>query len=238
MRRKMGKKLQLFLVLVIVFSATVISLFNLFPVQKATSTVPAFSSVVLGETEYGSVTREGPYGNASSPNRIAYIVGVHPLENQAHNALVESVKSQDKSLKNCYYIYRINVTSDADNYDQGRANGQSLAYNYAVPDVKNSSIDLAIDVHSNEGNYQEKWFLFIPGQSEKAESIAYNIKNETNWLTVYSPPNPTSPSYVTLPLIQAGVPAIIYETYTYESVEQTQKHADEIVSIIDQLKMS
>lgn len=233
----MGKKLQLFLVLVVVFSSAVISSFYLFPVQKATSTVPVFSSVVLGETDYGTVTKEGPYGNASSPNRIAYIVGVHPLEYQAHNALVESVKSQNNSLKNCYYIYRINVTSDADNYDPGRANGQALAYNYVVPDVKNSSIDLAIDVHSNEGNYQEKWFLFIPGQSEKAESIAYAIKNETNWLTVYSPPNPTSPAYVTLPLIQAGIPAIIYETYTYESVEQTQKHADEIVSIIDQLKL-
>ena len=234
----MGTKLQLILALVIVFSATLISSFYLFPVQKANSTVPVFSSVVLGQTEYGTVTREGPYGNASSPNCIAYIVGVHPLEYQAHNALVESVKNQNNSLKNCYYIYRINVTSDADDYDQGRANGQQLAYNYVVPDVKNSSMDLVIDVHSNEGNYQERWFLFVPGQSEKAESIAYTIKNQTKWLTVYTPPNPTSPSYVTLPLIQAGVPAMIYETYTYESVEQTQEHADEIVSIIDQLKLS
>nr|WP_319374032.1 hypothetical protein [uncultured Methanobacterium sp.] len=234
----MGKKLQLFLLLVIVFIAALISSFYLFPVQKATSTVPVFSSVVLGQTGYGTVTREGPYGNTSSPNRIAYIVGVHPLEYQAHNAMVESVKNQNKSLKNCYYIYRVNVTQDADDYDKGRANGQALAYNYVVPDVKNSSIDLAVDVHSNEGNYQERWFFFVPGQSEKAESIAYTIKNGTNWLTVYSPPNPTSPAYVTLPLIQAGVPAIIYETYTYESVQQTQKHADEIVSLVDQLKFS
>lgn len=234
----MGKKLQLFLVLVIVFGAALISSFYLFPVQKATSTVPVFSSVVLGQTDYGTVTREGPYGNTSSPNRIAYIVGVHPLEYQAHNAMVESVKSKNKSLKNCYYIYRINVTQDADDYDQGRANGQSLAYNYMVPDVKNSSIDLAVDVHSNEGNYQERWFLFVPGQSGKAESIAYTLKNGTSWLTVYSPPNPTSPAYVTLPLIQAGVPAIIYETYTYESVQQTQKHADEMVLLVDQLKLS
>lgn len=238
MRLKMGKRLQLFLVLGIVFCAAAISSFYLFPIQKATSTVPVFSSVVLGENEYGTVTREGPYGNASSPNRIAYIVGVHPLEYQAHNALVEALENQDKSLKNCYYVYKVNVTSDADDYDQGRANGQQLAYNYAVPYVKNSSMDLVVDVHSNEGNYQEKWFLFVPGQSEKAESIAYTIKNETNWLTVYSPPNPTSPAYVTIPLIQAGIPAIIYETYTYESVEQTQKHAGEIVSIIDQLKLS
>ncbi|MFA0834908.1 MAG: hypothetical protein ACC609_12985 [Methanobacterium formicicum] len=234
----MGKKLQLFLLLVVLFGVVLISSFYLFPVQKNTSTVPVFSSVVLGETEYGTVTRDGPYGNASSGNRIAYIVGVHPLEYQAHDALVESVKNQNKSLKNCYYIYRVNVTQGADDYDHGRANGQALAYTYVVPDVKNSSIDLAIDVHSNEGNYQEKWFLFIPGPSEKAESIAHTIKNGTNWLTVYSPPNPTSPAYVTIPLIQAGIPAIIYETYTYESVQQSQKHADEIVTLVDQLKLN
>jgi len=232
------RKLQLFLIVVVVFSIATVSSFFLFPVLKVNSTAPTFSSVVLGENEYGTVNRDGPYGNTSSPHRIAYVVGVHPLEYQAHQALVEAVKSQDKSLENCYYIYRINVTQNADDYDKGRANGQALAYKYAVPDIKNSSIDLVMDVHSNEGNYQEKWFLFIPGQSQKAETIAYKIKNQTSWLKVYSPPNPTSPAYVTIPLIQSGIPAMIYETYTYESVEQTQKQAKEMVLLVDRLEFN
>lgn len=221
-----------------VFSVTAISAFYLYPTPKVSSSTPTFSSVVLGQTEFGTVTREGPYGNPNSPNRIVYIVGVHPLEYQAHNAIFETIKNQNKSLENCYYIYQIEVTQDKDNYNKGRANGQSLANTIAVPDIEKMSIKLVIDVHSNEGNYQEKRFLFIPMDSEKSEKIAGEIKNQTNWLTIYSPPNPTSPSYITIPLIKSGIPSMIYETYTYESINQTQKQAQEITSIVDNLKFS
>lgn len=234
----MRKYLKLFILLVMVFSVTAISAFYLYPTPKVSSSTPTFSSVVLGQTEYGTVTREGPYGNPNSPNRVVYIVGVHPLEYQAHNAIFETIKNQNKSLENCYYIYKINITQDKDNYNKGRANGQSLANTIAVPDIKKMSIKLVIDVHSNEGNYQEKRFLFIPMDSEKSEKIAVEIKNQTNWLTIYSPPDPTSPSYITIPLIKSGIPSMIYETYTYESINQTQKQAQEITSIIDNLKFS
>lgn len=230
------RKFQLFLIGIVVFSIAMVSSFFFFPVQKVNSTFPTFSSVVLGENEYGTVTRDGPYGNTSSPLRMAYVVGVHPLEYQAHQAMEEAVKNQDRSLEKCYYIYRINVTQNPQDYDKGRVNGQKLANQYALPDIKTSSISLVMDVHSNEGNYQEKWFLFVPGQSQKAENIAYKIKNQTSWLKVYSPPNPTSPAYVTIPLIQSGIPAMIYETYTYESVEKTQKKAREIVYLVDRLE--
>ncbi|AUB59876.1 hypothetical protein DSECCO2_390820 [anaerobic digester metagenome] len=234
----MRKYLKLLIILVLVFSGTFISSFYLYPSQNTNSTPPSFSSVVLGQTEYGTVTRYGPYGNASSPNCIAYVVGVHPLEYQSHDAIVETIKTSDKSLKNCYYIYKINVTQNPDNYNKGRTNGQNLANKYAIPNIKNNSIKLVIDVHSNEGNYKVRKFLFIPASSEKALKIAGEIKNKTNWLTIYSPPEPTSPSYVTIPLIQAGIPAMIYETYTYESVEQTRKQSIELVSIIDNLKLN
>ncbi|CEL25696.1 hypothetical protein [Methanobacterium formicicum] len=236
----MGRKLQLILVLILVFGAAVLSSFYLFPLPslEKNSTATTYSRVVLGETEYGTVTREGPYGNPRSPYKIAYVVGVHPLEYQAHLALKEALKNRNHTLNYCYYIYQVNVTQNADNYDQGRANGQSLAFNYVVPDIKNSSPDLVIDVHSNEGHYQEKWFLFVPGQFSRAESIAQQIKSHVSWLKVYSPPNPTSPAYVTLPLIQAGIPSMIYETYTYQSQNQTQKQANEMVSVVDQLKLS
>lgn len=234
----MSKYLKLFILLAMVFSVTAISAFYLYPTPKVSSSTPTFSSVVLGQTEFGTVTREGPYGNPNSPNRIVYIVGVHPLEYQAHNAIFETIKNQNKSLENCYYIYQIEVTQDKDNYNKGRANGQSLANTIAVPDIEKMSIKLVIDVHSNEGNYQEKRFLFIPMDSEKSEKIAGEIKNQTNWLTIYSPPNPTSPSYITIPLIKSGIPSMIYETYTYESINQTQKQAQEITSIVDNLKFS
>ncbi|BDZ68282.1 hypothetical protein [Methanobacterium ferruginis] len=235
----MEEKVKLLIFLVFLFIASAFSSFYLYsiiypPQDTSTST---FSSVVLGEADYGTVIREGPYGNADSPHRIVYIVGVHPLEYQVHQALLEAVTSQNESLKNCYYIYRVNVTQDAEDYEKGRSHGQLLANNYVVPDIENMSIDLVIDVHSNEGNYQKTRFLFIPEYSEKSEMIALAIKNQTNWLTIYSPPNPTSPAYVTIPLIEAGIPSLIYETYTYESVNQTRTQTQELVSIVDNLSL-
>ncbi|BDZ71018.1 hypothetical protein [Methanobacterium petrolearium] len=165
---------------------------------------------------------------------------MHPLEYQSHNAIVESVINQNESLKNCYYIYRVNVTQNAEDYNKGRNNGQLLANQYVVPDIKNISMDLVIDVHSNEdnGGYQYTRFLYIPTKSEKAENAALQIKSQANWLVIYSPPSPTSPAYVTIPLIDAGIPSIIYETYTYESYNQTLKQAEEIVSVVDNLNLN
>lgn len=233
----MDKYLKVIIILALLILAGFISFFYFLNSEKNTQT-PQFSVVTLGQTEYGTVLRYGPYGNVSSPNRIAYIVGVHPLEYQAHDALALTIESKSKSLKNCYYIYRINVTQDPTDYNKGRSYGQQLASTYAVPDIENNSIKLAVDVHSNEGHYQQRWFLFVPASSEKAENIALQIKNQINWLTIYSPPDPTSPSYVTIPLIKAGIPSLIYETYTYESYEQTQKHAEEITTVIDKLNLS
>lgn len=227
---------KLFIFLVFLFLATAFSSFYLFnilyPPENAT-----FSSVVLGKAEYGTVIREGPYGNTDSPNRIVYIVGVHPLEYQVHQALLESVANSNESLKNCYYIYRVNVTQDAGDYEKSRSNGQLLANKYVVPDIKNMSIGLVIDIHSNEGNYQKTQFIFLPKYSEKSKSIALEIKNEISWLSIYSPPNPTSPAYVTIPLIEGGIPSLIYETNTYEPINQTRKQTQELVSVVDKLDL-
>jgi len=191
--------------------------------------------VVLGRTDYGVVIREGPYGDSSSPNKVVYIVGVHPLESQAHNGMVEAIKTLNDSLRKCYYIYRVNVTKDAYDYEKGRVYGELLANQYAVPDIKRISPKLVIDVHSNRGNYAVKRFLFVPYNSTEANRIANMIKNGTNWLTIYTPPSSSSATYVTIPLIKAGIPSIIYETYTYEPYNQTLKQALQITSIIDSL---
>jgi len=193
------------------------------------------NSVVIGKTDYGVVVREGPYGNSSSSNKVVFIVGVHPLESQAHNGMVEAIKTLNNSLRKCYYIYRVKVTKNASDYEKGRLNGELLANQFVVPDIKGMSPKLVIDVHSNKGSYAVKRFLFIPYNSTKANRIANMIKNRTNWLTIYTPPSSSSAAYVTIPLLKAGIPSIIYETYTYEPYNQTLKQALQIASIIDGL---
>jgi hypothetical protein len=235
MKRK-NITILLTIVLFFLFVATATVSFNLYP-SKATLENHSFSMEVLGSTSYGQVVKEGPYGNTSSNVKIAYIVGVHPLESQAHQAMVESITEHNNTLKYCYYIYRVNVTENADNYNIGRMNGQLLANKFVVPDIKNQKFQLVIDVHSNVGNWAETRFLFTPVNNSKAESIAMNIKNNLPWLTYYVPPDPTSPAYVTVPLINAGIPAIVYETYHNDSYETIKDHADEFLLTVDNLTL-
>ena len=89
MKRK-NITILLIIVLFFLFVATATISFNLYP-SKSTVENHSFSIEVLGSTSYGKVVKEGPYGNTSSKVKIAYIVGVHPLESQAHQAMVESI---------------------------------------------------------------------------------------------------------------------------------------------------
>ena len=221
-------------VLSMIFIITTIFSFLLYSNEKIiVSSSADTGNASLGATEYGNVEKLGPYGNTSSPVKIAYIVGVHPLEYKAHQALTESLISNSKSLKYCYYIYKINVTQDKDDYNKGRMNGQLLANKFVVSDIAKNNFNLAIDVHSNSGNWKENRFIFAPISGSASESYAKQIKNNLSWLTYYVPPNPTSTDYVTGPLIKAGVSAVIYETYNKESYDVTVEQAREFIGVVD-----
>ncbi|MCC7559747.1 MAG: hypothetical protein KO318_04875, partial [Methanobacterium sp.] len=198
--------------------------------------VKSWKSVTLqGNTDYGEVVKLGPYGNLMSPVKIAYIVGVHPIEQASHQAMMEAISNYDNSLKYCYYIYKVTVTRDAGNYEQGRMNGQLLANKFVVPDIINQKYKLAIDIHSNVGNWAYTRFVFSPISGTSSESFARTIKNGISWLSYFSPPSQTSPAYVTVPLIQSGIPAILYETYTYEDYGTTKTHANEFALKVDSM---
>ena len=62
-----------------------------------------------------------------------------------------------------------------------------------------------------------------------------NIKNKLPWLTYYVPPNPTSTVYVTTPLINAEIAALVYETFHNDSQETIKNHADEFLLVVDNL---
>ncbi|WP_281774333.1 hypothetical protein, partial [Methanobacterium formicicum] len=189
----------------------------------------------IGTTSYGNVVVLGAYGNLVSSVKIAYIVGVHPIEWASHQALIEAIEAYDNSLAYCYYIYKVSVTKDASNYEKGRMNGQLLANMFAVPEIKAKKYNMAIDIHSNVGNWAQNRFVFSPISGGSSESLAWTIKNRIGWLSYFFPPSQTSPQYVTIPLIQGGIPAIIYETYTYESYDVTRSHANDFVSVVDGL---
>ncbi len=204
--------------------------------SNTNSTTGGISTKILGSNDKGTVELIGAFGNTSSKIKIAYVIGLHPLEYAAHNALYNTIISKS-NLKYCYYIYRINVTKDSNDYDKGRMNGQLLAQEFVLPHIINNSYNLVIDVHSNQGtvggNYEETNFIFAPLNHTASKIIADSIISKIPELTYYYPSSQTSPQYLTNPLVQAGIPTILYETYMYENSSVTSNLINKLISTVD-----
>lgn len=218
-----------------IFISTLTASFYLYAPKNNTNITSNSNTSVIGSTDYGNVVKSGPYGNKNSNIKIAYIVGLHPIEKRAHEAIIEALKEHESSLRYCYYIYQVNVTKNADDYGKGRENGQLLARQYVVPDAVNQHFKLAVDVHENVGNWAENTFIFSPVSNGRAQIIGMEIINKLPWLTYYVPPNPTSPEYLTTPLNNKGVPSLVYEIYKEDSNQTIKNYANEFVTTVDGL---
>ena len=184
--------------------------------------------------------------NIGNPNgkRIAYVVGLHPLENQTHRTLVKLLPNMT-NLNNSYDIYIINVTEDIgyygdglDNYENpGRQNGQNLAYEYVYPEIIKGDYDLAIDVHSNIGAYPYKTFVFCPVREGLGQEYADDIANNCQNISYYAPETTTSGPFLTIPLNENGIPAFYYEEYSFAPQEAKDIHMMELILAVDNLNL-
>jgi hypothetical protein len=192
---------------------------------------------VLGNNSMGTVTREGPYGNISSPYKVAYILGQHPREVRSHKAVSEAVKNNSDSLKYCYYLYYINVTQDTYDFEEGRQNGQKLSKEFVVPDINQGNFTLAVDVHASNGASFDQPYVFVPIDNDTSLKMARNLTTSIKWLYYYELPDYSSPFYTTIPLIRNGTPSIIFEAYAEPSSIIGQQCL-EFVMAVDQLNLS
>lgn len=191
-------------------------------------------SVLIGNNSIGTVYKEGPYGNADSDVTIAYILGVHPREKGAHQLMEQAIKEKAGGLNYSYYLYKINVSGDSTGFESSRMNGQKLAQEYAVPDMINNNFTLAVDVHYSNGHWGVSRFMFTPRENNTlSNQIAHGICDKFEWMTYYVPPDPSSPAYVTEPLNEGNVSAVIYEAYTEDANNVTLEHDKEIIEFID-----
>ena len=176
----------------------------------------------------------GPFGNTSSDVKIAYVVGLHPQEKCVHDIFLNEF-SNKTNLKYCYYIYKINVTVNADDYEAGRMNGQFLARDYVLPDALDMNYSLVVDVHANWGNWDENQFVFSPVSGGNGEKLANKVLENCTFSTYYYPPNPTSHVYLTQPLNEAGVPAFFWEEYVKNTPEKMKMHINSLINTVDNL---
>lgn len=208
------------------------------PTAEAKIDSSSVNSQLLVKNDLGTVELLGPFGNTNSNIKIAYSIGMHPLESKAHKALFDAIIAKNSSLNYCYYIYKINV-SNYNTDDEGRMDGQLLAKDFLAPHIIKNNYDLFVDVHSNKGTvagtYEETDFLFAAAKDEKLEVFVNKILNKMPEIVYYFPEAQSSPLYITLPVEQAGTPTINYETYSYELINRTYNLMDKFVNVVDNL---
>ena len=214
---------------------------NYIPVSKSTK-VNVLTSKLIGKTSYGKVYFIGAIGNRSSKVKIAYVVGLHSMEHKIHDSLYKIIKNK-VAMKYKYYVYRIVLTNKKGSYSTLRMRGQKLAKNYIVPHAKKQNFDLVVDIHSTSGiTYKKTYFIHVPKNqhapsmklAKKTIKIIKSIENNSKML-YWSPPTQTSPPYIHLPLIKAGTPTFVFETWSYEKKSQTDKRAKILIQAIDKV---
>ena len=193
------------------------------------------STNLIGNTSYGYVEKE-IYGNQSSNQTIVIIVGVHPQENGIHTAIANALKNQTFDLTKRYAIYKVHVTQDADDYSKGRMNGQLLGQEFVVPDVAEENPILVLDIHENhylDSGYDYSRFLYPISNTTITTTYANEIISKMPFLVIYSPPNPTSTKYVTVPIANYGIPTIIYETFINDEIEKKVSDANDFINALN-----
>ena len=207
------------------------------PTHEAQIDSDEYDSILLGENELGTVHLHGPFGK--SDIKIAYLIGMHPMESKAHRGLFETILNA-KDLNYEYYIYNINVFN-IDNDTEGRMDGQLLAQEFAADHIINEKYDLFLDIHSNKGlngpgTYEKTNFVFAPNFDDESSLFMNEILEDIPELAYYAPEYRTSPPYITLPVAQSGIPTIVYETYSYEEMDVTYDLSQKLVDSVDHLE--
>lgn len=207
------------------------------PTHEAQIDSDEYDSILLGENELGTVHLHGPFGK--SDIKIAYLIGMHPMESKAHRGLFETILNA-KDLNYEYYIYNINVFN-IDNDTEGRMDGQLLAREFAADHIINEKYDLFLDIHSNKGlngpgTYEKTNFVFAPNFDDESSLFMNEILEDIPELAYYAPEYRTSPPYITLPVAQSGIPTIVYETYSYEEMDVTYELSRKLVECVDHLE--
>ena len=208
------------------------------PTSQAQVDSTEYECELLGRNDLGSVHLHGPFGDKESKVRIAYVIGMHPLESKSHRALFEKLTSKT-DLRNCYYLYNINVNDDSSE-TEGRLEGQLLAQEFIRDDIIGKEYNLFLDIHSNRGpdgpgDYQITNFIFAPGFDDKSSEYMNLIIDNMDEIVYYAPEFRSSPPYITEPTAEAGIPTLVYECYSSEDFEFTCRLAERLIDVVDDL---
>lgn len=167
----------------------------------------------LADTDIGSV-EVGICGNENATKCIALITGMHPREPLSIGPEIEAAKQFGGDDVKIIH-YKVTVTKDAQDYNLGRANGESLVHDYVNPHVTSSDADAVVISHSHIPEYGEGFYVATPQMDDASVRIAKNINQSGDFnyypVTGNETYKSSSAVLVSKPIAQAGYPTLVYE---------------------------
>lgn len=167
----------------------------------------------LADTDIGSV-EVGICGNENATKCIALITGMHPREPLSIGPEIEASKQFGGDDVKIIH-YKVTVTRDAQDYNLGRANGESLVHDYVNPHVTSSDADAVVISHSHIPEYGEGFYVATPQMDDASVRIAKNINQSGDFnyypVTGNETYKSSSAVLVSKPIAQAGYPTLVYE---------------------------
>ena len=167
----------------------------------------------LGNTSIGTV-EVGISGNENATKCIALITGIHPREKLSIDPEIEAAKQFGNDDVKIIH-YKVTVTQNPEDYNEGRANGESLVHDYVNPHVTTSDADAVIISHSHNPTYGEGFYLATPEMDSASVDIAKKISEISDFnyypVTGNETYKSTSAVLVSKPIAQAGYPTFVYE---------------------------
>lgn len=167
----------------------------------------------LGNTSIGTV-EVGISGNENATKCIALITGIHPRETLSMGPEIESAKQFGNDDVKIIH-YKVTVTQNPQDYEEGRANGESLVHDYVNPHVTQSDADAVIISHSHNPDYGSGFYIATPEMDSASVNIAQNIEKSSDFnyypVTGNETYKSTSAVLVSKPIAQEGYPTFVYE---------------------------
>lgn len=197
-------KIILFVVILIVIGGIIF-----FEISKN----PEIKYTTIANTSFGTV-EVGTAGNENATTCIALITGIHPRETLSIDPEIQAAREFGND--NVKIInYKVTVTESPEDYEQGRANGESLVHDYVNPNLTSSDADAVIISHSHNADYGEGFYLATPEMDNSSVSIAEKVSEKSDFnyypVTGNETYKSTSAVLVSKPIAQAGYPTFVYE---------------------------
>ena len=174
---------------------------------------PEIKYTTIANTSIGTV-EVGTAGNENATTCIALITGIHPRETLSIDPEIQAAREFGND--NVKIInYKVTVTESPEDYEQGRANGESLVHDYVNPNLTSSDADAVIISHSHNADYGEGFYLATPEMDNSSVSIAEKVSEKSDFnyypVTGNETYKSTSAVLVSKPIAQAGYPTFVYE---------------------------